>query len=137
MSDEPILTIRQPRASATFLAAKDIENRKRRTHYRGRLWIHAGKHVSRAAPDQWAKERGIWLLDEPLTRGAIIGCVDLVDCVRDSDSLWALPNCFHWILARPRLLVRPVPATGSLRLEWRRPPQGRLVRARRSRRSQH
>jgi hypothetical protein len=86
-------------------------------------------------PDRWAAEQGIWVREEALPRGAIIGCVDLVDCVAASDSMWALPGSFHWILERPRLLVRPVPASGSLGFQWRRPPQGRLVRARRSRRS--
>jgi hypothetical protein len=89
---EPVLTVRQPRASAAFVAGKDVENRKTRTHYRGRLWIHAGLHPSRREPDRWAERNGIWLPEEPLPRGVIVGCVELVDCVEDSDSPWALPD---------------------------------------------
>jgi len=53
---EPVLTIRQPWASAVFRASKDVENRPRPTHYRGRLWILAGSFKSRDEPDQWAAE---------------------------------------------------------------------------------
>jgi hypothetical protein len=66
---EPILTVRQPWASAIFHAGKDIENRVWPTDYRGRLWIHAGLATARAEPDRWAEEHGLWLPEEPLPRG--------------------------------------------------------------------
>jgi hypothetical protein len=132
---EPVLTVRQPWASAIFVGGKDVENRKQRTHFRGRLWIHAGLHASRREPDRWAERRGIWLPEEPLPRGVILGCVQLVDCVEESNSPWAIPGNFYWLLRKPMLLKRPVPHTGSLGISRRRPPQGELVRARRSRKS--
>ena len=79
--------------------------------------------------------RGVWICEEPLERGVILGCVELSEIVRDSTSPWALPNHFHWVLRRPMLLVNPVSWTGSLGLSWIRPPQGKLVAARRSRTS--
>jgi len=130
---EPVLTVRQPWASATFLCGKDVENRKTRTRYRGRLWIQASLFKSRSGPDRWADEHNVWLPQEPLPRGVIIGCVELFDCIEHSDSEWALPGQFHWLLGRPMLLKRPVAHTGRLGFSWRRPPQGQLVRARRSR----
>jgi hypothetical protein len=36
------LTMRQPWAWATIYGGKDVENRRRRTAYRGPLLIHAG-----------------------------------------------------------------------------------------------
>jgi hypothetical protein len=111
VADEPVLTVRQPWASAIFLAGKNVENRPRPTRYRGRLWIHAGLFKNRDEPDRWAVEQDIWVPAEPLPRGAILGCVELVDCVDDYDSPWALPGYYHWVLRQPKLLVRPVAAT--------------------------
>jgi ASCH domain len=132
---QPVLTIRQPWASAIFVAGKDVENRSWRSDHRGRLWVHAGLHRSREAPDRWAKRHGLWVPEEPLSRGVILGSVELVDIVRDADSPWALGGQFHWLLRRPRLLVRPVPWNGVLGLKWIRPPQGKTVPARRRRRT--
>lgn len=39
---------------------------------------------------------------------AIIGHVDLVDIVQDSDSMWAEKGCYHWILKNPVLYKNPV-----------------------------
>lgn len=128
---EPVLTVRQPWASAIFFAGKDVENRGRRTKFRGRLWIHAGVYVKRSEPDQWARENGLWLPEEPLPRGVILGCVELVDCVKDSDSPWAEAGSFHWLIRRPQLLREPVPMTGALGMQWREPPEGTLISARR------
>jgi hypothetical protein len=76
---EPVLSVQQPFASAIFSAGKDVENRSWRTHYRGRLWIHAAVQPRRR---EWpaAKRRGLWLPEEPLPRGVILGCVELADC---------------------------------------------------------
>jgi ASCH domain len=122
-------------APAIFRAGKDVENRKQRTRHRGRLWIHAGLFKRRDAHDLWAAEAGLWVPPEPLPRGVILGSVELVDCVEDSDSPWAIPGHYHWVLRSPRLLVRSVPAVGSLSFVWRRPSQGACVRARRARAS--
>jgi hypothetical protein len=132
---EPVLTVRQPWASAIFRAGKTVENRRRRTHYRGRLWIHASSFSRRDHADQWAADHDLWLPAEPLPRAVILGSVELVDCIEDSESPWALPDNYHWILRSPMLLVRPVPHTGSLGFSWRRPPRGELRRPRRPRSS--
>jgi hypothetical protein len=105
------------------LAGKDIENRSWRTHYRGRPWIHAAPQPRRR---EWlaAKRRGLWLPEEPLPRGVILGCVELVDCLWNADSPWAVRGQWHWLLRRPMLLRRPVPHRGRLGFCWLRPPQG-------------
>lgn len=48
---------------------------------------------------------------------AIIGHVDLIDIVKDSDSLWAEKGCYNWILRNPVLYKTPViNVKGKLRL---------------------
>jgi hypothetical protein len=39
---------------------------------------------------------------------AIIGSVELVDVVMDSQSSWAEPGRFHWIFEKPRTFTEPV-----------------------------
>jgi hypothetical protein len=66
-------------------------------------------------------------LGEPVKRawehnafaGRVIGTVELVDCIRDSNSIWAIDNYWHWVLRDPRLYSRSKPAKGKLGLwEW-------------------
>lgn len=105
------LTVRQPWASLIVAGIKDVENRPRRLRYRGRLAIHAGLGVNK---DALRKYRHLY--DEPLPAGAIIGSVEVVDCVENSKSKWALDGYFHWVLANPRELKRPRPMRGHLGL---------------------
>jgi hypothetical protein len=94
------LSIKQPWAWAVIEAGKDVENRRKRTHYRGALFIHACLQDSL---DGWhfLDENGFQLPVDPPT-GGIIGIVDLVDCVQRYDSPWAVEGYFHWILENPR-----------------------------------
>jgi hypothetical protein len=140
---EPVITVRQPMAAAIFIAGKDVENKNWRIrnpadgeYWTGRLWINAGQSTKRADFDKWADQRGIWLPEEPLVRGVIIGCVELFDVVEDSTSSWAAPKKYRyqWRLGRPELLTRPVPCRGALYPQWIRPPRGTRSRARRRRR---
>lgn len=97
-----VLTLKQPHASAIF-DGKNVENRTWSTNYRGRLWIHAGLSVDRSMlPANW----------DGLPRGVILGHVDLVDVVRDSDSMWAEPGCFHWVLENP-MSIEPIAHRGG------------------------
>lgn len=105
---------------------KTVENRTWPTSHRGPLLIHAAK--SRASYDgqtqhQW-KERyrhaiPIW---ESLVTGAILGRVDLVDCVRvDPDRPGCLPGAepnewvegpVCWVLQNPIAFDEPIPYRG-------------------------
>lgn len=108
--DARVLTVRQPWADAIIHGGKDVENRSWTTGYRGRLWIHAGLGV-----DRWAG------LDfDETARGVLVGHVRLVDVVDDSDSEWAEPGCFHWLLADPTP-CRPRPYPGGLGLRRYQP----------------
>jgi len=103
------ITIKQPYASLIMAGIKDVENRTWPTSHRGTLVIHAGKGIVREAMD----EHGHLVAQYPA--GAIIGTVELVDCVTDSASDWAMEGHYHWILANPRPCA-PVPADGKLSL---------------------
>ena len=72
------------------------------------MLIHAGKRVD---VDGIAFARSLSIeLDRPaLPAGGIIGRVELVDCVTDEGSPWAIPGQFHWLLRDPRPLpFRPL-----------------------------
>jgi hypothetical protein len=105
------LSIRQPWAWAIIEGFKDVENRRRRTKYRGPLFIHAGlreDHLGWLALDRM----GIDFPDE-VELGGIIGVVDLVDCVQEQESPWAMDGCYHFLLKNPRSLPF-VPMPGRL-----------------------
>lgn len=121
------LTIKQPWAELIIIGLKDVENRSRRTSYRGRLAVHAGlrrvdlddlnltampKRLRRPIEDAWRRHDNA---------GRVLGTVELVNCVESYASAWAIDGYWHWILADPRPYARPVPAKGQLGLwEWHR-----------------
>jgi hypothetical protein len=107
-----VLTIRQPWASLIVADIKDVENRSWPTKYRGKLGIHAGMRVDAQAVDEF----GYLLRVGPLPRGALIGSVTLVDCIRDSKSDWADRGVWHWVLADAHTLVHPRKMGGRLGL---------------------
>jgi hypothetical protein len=110
------LTVKQPWAWAIVSGYKDVENRSRRTNHRGQLLIHAAKQLD---PDgfQLLWELGVYRrLPDELPLGALIGTVDIVDCVANADSPWALPRAWHWGLRRPKQFNTPLPCAGSLGL---------------------
>lgn len=128
MTDLPkiALSVRQPWAWAIVYASKDIENRSWQAvnhglRKRGRIAVHASKGMTK---EEYEEARGFidrlgYTTPDPhaLFRGGIIGSVEVVDVVSDSDSPWFFG---------PRGLVlkdpRPcqfVPAQGALGyFEW-------------------
>ena len=54
-------------------------------------------------------------------QGAIIGVVDIVDVVEDSDSEW-FGGPLGFVLKNPRPLNQPIPCKGKLFL-WEVPPE--------------
>lgn len=96
------LTIHQPWASLIITGAKALENRRWRTKYRGPLLIHASKVAGRIQCD--------------LPRGAILGVVDLIDCVA-IDDVAGQPHAegpICWRLANPRAFAKPIPYRGQM-----------------------
>lgn len=117
------LTICQPYATAIMLGLKTVENRTWPTRERGRILIHAGKSLAylQDAYRSWGSALNHEALPHPweltLPYGAILGTVDLIDCVDRAhgigfDSTFATgPWCF--VLANPRPFVQPVPYRGA------------------------
>ncbi len=112
------LSIHQPWAWAILHAGKTMENRTWRTNYRGPLLIHASK--TRSSYDReprldWGKVYGVALPKwEELVTGAIVGVVELVDCLPVASvptSPWVEgPVC--WLVANPIAFTEPVPWRG-------------------------
>jgi hypothetical protein len=107
-----VLTVKQPWAWAIIHAGKDVENRSRTTHYRGRLLILAGKGYSTEG-EQWLRERGIEAPAD-LPAGCIIGSVQVTGSTQTSTSQWAMDGYHHWQLADPTPATRPIPCRGAL-----------------------
>lgn len=101
------ITIKQPWASLIMAGLKDVENRTWKTNFRGTVAVHAGSGIAKDA----MAEHGRLVSQYPA--GAIIGTVEIVGCVTDSASEWAMEGHYHWILANPRPCA-PVAATGAL-----------------------
>jgi hypothetical protein len=125
------ISVRQPWAWLLF-HGKPVENRDWRTGYRGPLAIHAAKgmtrdeykdaldfvcgfdpELTRTIPDR-----------ESLVRGAVIGTVMQVGCVRAHSSPWFQGEWGHLYEGARELLV-PILAWGALGLwEWAPPVEG-------------
>ncbi|MBP6566065.1 MAG: ASCH domain-containing protein [Saprospiraceae bacterium] len=127
------LSVKQPWASLIF-HGKDIENRTWHTKYRGEVLIHVSAK-SAGIPSELLNEEqfdyfninpesGIWL--QELMAGkyitsAIIGKVDIVDCVTNHPSVWAekgfayasmdgtqYKEIYNWVLANPVKFEKPI-----------------------------
>jgi len=102
------ISVRQPWAHAIIHLGKDVENRPWRTHRRGRILIQASLKVER-------DEAGSLGLDpDELPTGEIVGAVEIVDCIQNSKSKWAIKGQWHWVLKNPLVLAKPIPLKGAL-----------------------
>ena len=117
------LSVRQPSANAIFFLGKDVENRSWPTTYRGPLLIHASQRLDREAFHKYGNAGG------PLVTGAIIGIVNLLGMRRNSDSRWAQPDCWHWLLTDAKPLAEPIPGAGKLGIFEVEIPRGALKKA--------
>jgi hypothetical protein len=79
-SEQRAISIRQPWAHGILHLGKDVENRPMRTDYRGRILIQASLQIERE------EARKLKLDPDELRTGAIVGSVEIVDCVRNSKS---------------------------------------------------
>lgn len=134
-------SIKQPWASLIAYGIKDIENRTWKTNFRGRIYIHAsGRWVQRPSDmntfallyndAQWMEiikkheNFSSFLVANPqvdpkLPLSAIIGEVDIVDCVINHPSIWAEKTetsagypikhiIYNWVLANAVIYDEPI-----------------------------
>jgi len=108
------LSVANPWAWGIINGPKRIENRSWRTSYRGLLLIHASKAKRSLAG---------WPLDvlppaHEFVYGALIGTVNLIDCVpltEVADDPFACGE-WCWKLDDPQAFEKPIPFRGSLSL---------------------
>ena len=100
------LTIWQPHANAILYYGKDIENRPKCFSIRGTIAVHAGAKIDSSIylPENFKKQ---------IIRSAIIGVIDIVDCVDDHESDW-FNGPYGYVLDNPRPLLKPIPCKGQL-----------------------
>ncbi|MGW2520545.1 hypothetical protein ACWC09_26720 [Streptomyces sp. NPDC001617] len=147
------LTIKQPWAFAIVEGFKTVENRSRRTNYRGTLLIHAGRVVDDAVNivkysrdsairfDELGGRSNYWdarehipsrIVPAPptsLALSAVIATAQLVGCHEAVDGCcapWGFPDQWHWELADVQPLTRAVARAGALGL-WK--PDAELLAA--------
>ena len=136
------ITVKQPWASLIVEGIKDIENRTWPTKYRGKVLIHAAasswswdkfsSYIERIDCENLELQKIVrensfsknWLNN--LSKGVIIGSVDIVDCVINHSSVWAeksemflksdiaYKHTYNWVLANPIKFHEPIPAKGKL-----------------------
>lgn len=105
------LSIRQPWAWLILNAGKDIENRGWSTRFRGRILVHAAKGMTR---DEYVEAIRFAMdycnvppqklpLFSDLERGGIVGSVEIVDCVSQSESPWFV-GTHGFVLRNPEIL---------------------------------
>jgi len=119
------ISVRQPWAWLLIHGDKDIENRDWYTRYRGEIAIHAARGMT---VQEWQdavefvanfNEELANRIPGPhlLTRGAIIGTMDLRDCTTASPSPW-FQGKYGFLLGTPKP-CDPIPVKGALGLwEW-------------------
>lgn len=121
-------TVYQPFAFAIVAGLKEYETRPRRTTIRGRVAVHAGrldilKSKKLSDYDFWAILEAIGGKTN-LPRGAVVGRVEIVDCVPVEEIIHKLtererllgdytPGRFAWVLKNPVMFDKPIPARGK------------------------
>ena len=113
------ISIKQPYASLIVNGIKDIENRTWKTNYRGRVLIHASgtfAPIKGLTDEQYRlmKDSGIYLK----ITSAIIGSVEIVDCVKNHNSIWAEKGVWNWVLANPVKFPKPIPGVKGKLSFW-------------------
>lgn len=145
-----VLTVRQPWAFAIAEGFKPIENRTRRTHYRGEIFLHTSKTLEKGVSivrySRYAARRlgelggqlGFWdaitmvpsrfytppttlALSAVIATARITGCHQAGDGCGPACRAWGEPDAWHWELADARTLTAAVPAKGALGL-WKPSP---------------
>lgn len=103
------LSVKNPWAMLIAHGIKDIENRTWKTTHRGRIYIHAGKDYPYVTltDEQENQIRGDLrynFIKRKFTCSAIIGEVNIIDCVLDHPSIWAEKSApgekpiWNWVL---------------------------------------
>jgi len=109
------LSVNNPWGWCIVNGLKPIENRDWKTSYRGTVLIHVGlKTVDAFAYEMWERVSGKTIpcvSDMPI--GGIIGQVDIVDCVSESESHWFFGK-YGFVLENAVPYEEIIPCKGAL-----------------------
>lgn len=126
------ISVKQPWATLIIDGVKDIENRTWECPQRyigQRVLIHTGKSPIKynTSFDLFTKEQQLiipkYLIQQiyyhAYVLGAIIGSVEIVDCVINHDSIWAEKSSdsepiYNWVLNNPIKFKEPISCKGAL-----------------------
>jgi len=123
MSGLKALTVKNPWAALIVSGKKDIENRSWRTNYRGMILIHCSMQGAKlnqktlgdlANYGSYPRDKAEAHIPHWNKAGEVIGSVEIIDCVRNHESVWAEEDCWHWVLANPRYFLVGLKAKGKL-----------------------
>lgn len=107
------LSVQSPWAWFIIHKNKTHENRTWSTDYRGPLYIHVSKKINREAFDFFKEQLQDMMPDlKDFRTGGLIGKVDLVDVVTESDSPW-FEGPYGFMLKNPEP-IEFVPMRGQL-----------------------
>ena len=112
------ITIKQPWASLIAHGIKDIENRTwpcPKKYLGQRILIHSSAKSDRE-PYMIFNDTQADAIDDCIMdvcgyykkTGAIIGSVEIVDCVQNHPSVWAEKGVYNWVLANSILYENPI-----------------------------
>lgn len=128
MTELKALSVRQPWAWAIIHAGKDVENRLWRpshpgVRFRGPVCIHAARGMTQDEYEEARSFMGMFGTACPpahkLLRGGIIGTVEIIDFVGQSESPWFMGPA-GLVLANPKP-CEFIPARGELGFfNWKR-----------------
>jgi hypothetical protein len=115
------LTIKQPWASLVANGAKDIENRQWHTNLRGIIAVHSSAKMAKADMEDACdlmegfipKFSRFKFQQDEFPAGSILGIVEIVDCVRSSDSPWFVGD-YGFVLKNSVQFDEPIPCRGAL-----------------------
>jgi len=118
------ISIQQPWAWLIVQGFKDVENRTRKTNFRGEILVHASKHKPTYVQWKIFKEafRMEWygkikLPDfEQMYFGGIIGKTEIIDCVSNSNSQW-FEGPYGYILSNSKPLPF-IPCKGQVTIPF-------------------
>ncbi len=128
------LSVKNPWPLLIALGIKDIENRTWHTTYRGRIYIHSSAKGTDLNVVRILHDKGVLMTISGSQyhrvigkndSAAIIGEVDIVDCVLNHPSVWAEHTAikikmvgnketevevpvYNWVLANPVLYDQPI-----------------------------
>jgi len=110
------LSISQPWAWLIAHGYKDVENREWYTDYRGPLIIHASRTWSQSGFEFIIERMDLWVPEkEKYVFGALIGMVDMIDCVDQYQSKWFFGS-WGFVFENAQIFQNPIPYSGHLKL---------------------